>query len=276
MPISDHIPRTAKLKGRVVTVDPPTRRIEVVAGDGTIRQVAIFEVPSGFNWPVVGEVWTIYQENGYWFLGNRWQQDDDPVKIEDLQPGEGLVSKKFDAVNQRIDDTTSALNTRVAVLESDRSEWLKPQERYGTGIPAVQGGVAPGVVENSRSQTGVFEVYASVLGDMRITVTPAKNCWVRARANVIGLPSDAGWVRIDWYIDLTGGADARSRTRGTIEIMPGAASVSWMTATPEALFKCSANIPYTMRLLGQVSSGTWNYWYGGSYLSLQSEVIGFW
>lgn len=91
MAIKDHVSRVSKLRARIVTVDPTQRLIEVVTPDAAVRRLAVFETPPSFTWPKEGEEWSIYQENGYWYLGNRFANIDDPVKIEDLQPGDNLL-----------------------------------------------------------------------------------------------------------------------------------------------------------------------------------------
>jgi hypothetical protein len=90
MTVSDHLPRAAKWKGRIVTSDPETGRIEVVLGDGAVRQVSMGTINGVRRWPVEGEVWTVRNENNMWSLDERWE-DDDGFASSDLAPGEAYI-----------------------------------------------------------------------------------------------------------------------------------------------------------------------------------------
>lgn len=85
MPVSNHLTRTVKYKGRIVTSDPLTQRIEVVFGDGAVRQISPYNIP---RWPIEGEIWTVYQENQDWMLGFRWEAADDEFPSSSLEPGD--------------------------------------------------------------------------------------------------------------------------------------------------------------------------------------------
>ncbi len=92
MPISPHfVSNVEKQYVKIITVDPSTQRIEVLGKDAAITQVAVGEPGAAFQWPLVGEVWTISRENGYWRLGGRVPHPDDPVRITDLEPGESML-----------------------------------------------------------------------------------------------------------------------------------------------------------------------------------------
>lgn len=84
-----------KQRGRIVTSDPSTRRIEVLLKDGSIAQVAVWEVPSIFRWPQADEIWTIVRDNGYWRLGEFMATDDGiddtNTTIDQLNPGDALI-----------------------------------------------------------------------------------------------------------------------------------------------------------------------------------------
>lgn len=103
MAMRDHMPPGISQRGRlqIVTVDPPTRRIEGHIKDGSMIQVAVWEIPAAFRWPIEGEVWTIYKDTGIWMLGARVQDgmvntDDDGIRtketeanpVENLSPGD--------------------------------------------------------------------------------------------------------------------------------------------------------------------------------------------
>lgn len=90
MPLKDHFNRVPRLRGTITTVDPSQRLIEISTADGNIRRLAIFDVPSHFTWPKQGEEWGCYEENGYWYLGNKWLNPDESAAFEAMQPGEGF------------------------------------------------------------------------------------------------------------------------------------------------------------------------------------------
>jgi hypothetical protein len=89
MAIRDHVQRVRKLRGRVTTVDPSQRIVEVVTADGNAHRVYITDISAGgFVWPIEGEDWSIYEENGMWVLGNKFLNQDEAVELESLQPGD--------------------------------------------------------------------------------------------------------------------------------------------------------------------------------------------
>lgn len=101
MAVSDHLTRTVKYKGRIVTSDPLTQRIEVVLGDGVVRQISPYNIS---RWPIEGEVWTIYQENQDWMLGFRWEAADDEFPSSSLEPGDMKLDSStiYDVEGNRI------------------------------------------------------------------------------------------------------------------------------------------------------------------------------
>lgn len=90
MGIGDHVARISKLRARVTTVDPSNDLIEVVTNDRQARRLALFDLPDGFRWPVEGQEWSIYEENGYWRLGNRFYSPEEREALRELDPGEAL------------------------------------------------------------------------------------------------------------------------------------------------------------------------------------------
>jgi hypothetical protein len=88
MAIKDHLNRVNKLKVQIITSDPPSGTLEGIGPDGAPRQVALFAVPYGFTWPRVGEFWSIYEENGYWRLGEKFLTSEERVAFQALQPGD--------------------------------------------------------------------------------------------------------------------------------------------------------------------------------------------
>lgn len=88
MAVRDHINRVNKLRAQIVTVDPSQRLIQVVTADGGLRQLSVYDIPSQFTWPLEGEEWSIYEENGYWYLGNKWLNPDEDEEFKNLSPGD--------------------------------------------------------------------------------------------------------------------------------------------------------------------------------------------
>lgn len=105
MAVRDHINRVNKLRAQVITVDPSQRLIEVTTADGGLRRLSVYDVPSQFTWPLEGEEWSIYEENGYWYLGNKWLNPDESELFESMSPGDsrspGLFKTKLTGGNQK-------------------------------------------------------------------------------------------------------------------------------------------------------------------------------
>jgi hypothetical protein len=58
--------------------------------DGGVIQIAVFDIPSFFTWPSVGENWVVYREGVYWILGGKYERlEDNP--IENLGIGDGKI-----------------------------------------------------------------------------------------------------------------------------------------------------------------------------------------
>ena len=111
MTVSDHFRggTTEKIVAKIITVDPPTLRVEAVGKDAAVLQVKVgVEVSPAFRWPMEGEIWTLIRENGYWTLGSRMPQSDDVLKVTDLNPGDTLALIKYAVV---IGDGTSTIYT---------------------------------------------------------------------------------------------------------------------------------------------------------------------
>jgi hypothetical protein len=109
MAVSDFLPRVPKWKCRIVTADPVANRVEVVLGDGAVRQVNTYNLP---RWPVEGEIWTVYQENQEWNLAFRWQDDTEVFRGEHMQPGDMRLDSDaiYDASGNRLFVTRPDLN----------------------------------------------------------------------------------------------------------------------------------------------------------------------
>lgn len=93
MAIRDHVDKTVKLRAKITTVDPAQQIIECVTKDGQARRLFISDIPGSFTWPKVNEEWSIYYESGYPRLGNRYELQDDLVKVSQLQPGDSYIAE---------------------------------------------------------------------------------------------------------------------------------------------------------------------------------------
>lgn len=104
MAVSDHWYQVAKMRGTIMAVDPANNIIDIRCGDGSPRRIMVWEVPSGFRWPVDGEEWSIYEQNGSWYLGDRSNNPQDGLPISAMTPGDQRLDGKkvFDAAGNRI------------------------------------------------------------------------------------------------------------------------------------------------------------------------------
>lgn len=110
MAVSDFWTRVAKLRATIIECDPAQNTVDVRAGDGGTRRIMVWEVPSGFRWPVVGEDWSIYEQNGSWYLGDRINNSGDDHSITAMQPGDQRLDgdRIFDTRGDRIFPTNVA------------------------------------------------------------------------------------------------------------------------------------------------------------------------
>lgn len=90
--ISDHTSST-KARVKIMTVDPPTRRIEGVLKDGSMIQIAVWDVPNAFRWPQEGETWLVHKQGTIWVLDNRQQQTQDETSqpVTSMSPGQMIL-----------------------------------------------------------------------------------------------------------------------------------------------------------------------------------------
>lgn len=100
---------------RIVTVDTATRTIEGQLKDGGLIQISVFDVPSFFVWPAVGESWIVRQDMGFWKLFNKFDAVDD-TKIDTLGPGEAKIGAEI--------IKTPSGKTIVTVEETKDSNWI--------------------------------------------------------------------------------------------------------------------------------------------------------
>lgn len=128
-----------KQRVQIVTVDPESRRIEALTKDGAIIQIAVFEIPTQFRWPVEGEFWTVYREGLYWHLGSAFEVDED-FKVEDMEPGETKIGS--DKIRTKSGDRVVAIegededrpDDTVPTWDATDEKWV-PTPGTSVGIP---------------------------------------------------------------------------------------------------------------------------------------------
>lgn len=95
MAVSDHMKQGLHQKSvvRIITVNIPQGYLEAVMKDGAMVHILIKGVPTVFRWPMTGEVWTVWRENGYWILGERIEEKADAQGwIADLEEGDTQIT----------------------------------------------------------------------------------------------------------------------------------------------------------------------------------------
>jgi hypothetical protein len=102
----------------VTHVYPPNKEVAGTLRDGGTVAVSLFEVPSGFRWPIEGEIWTIERDrldNTQWVLGNRVHHQllDHELAITDMSPGE----MRLDATSVVDRNGRQILNTESPLRE---------------------------------------------------------------------------------------------------------------------------------------------------------------
>src|SRR5687767_919603 len=114
MPISSHYrgAMVERLAARVVTCDPTTRRLEVVAKDAAVIQVAVTDIPTVFKWPNVGDQVVIVRKNGYWYLETGFVGPDE-MQIEDMDVGDVRIG------GEKIIDSRG---NRIVVIKGDPAD----------------------------------------------------------------------------------------------------------------------------------------------------------
>lgn len=92
MALNDHLNRVSKMRAHIVTVDPSQKLIEALTADGSVKRLVVADVPNSFMWPREGEDWSIYEENGYWYLGNKYLDQEEDRLLRAMLPGTGRIS----------------------------------------------------------------------------------------------------------------------------------------------------------------------------------------
>lgn len=120
MAVGDFIKQSPTNKQRVliVTVDPETRRVEARTKDNAIVQIAVWETPLLFRWPVEEEWWTIYRESGFWMLDKRMDVDE-PLTLEDLPVGDIRLSSPTGVIHVVSNANTTTLVKKFTAAIGD-------------------------------------------------------------------------------------------------------------------------------------------------------------
>lgn len=122
-----------RLAGRILTVDPATRRIDAVLRDRTVVSVAVYDTPSFFRWPKEGEDWIIVRKGYNWVLDQPYQAKDSDSKIEDLQPGEAHVDADVLKTNTLDLRDSKAINAADPEDDNDLANKAYVDNRVGGG-----------------------------------------------------------------------------------------------------------------------------------------------
>lgn len=79
-----------KMRVKILTVDPRSRRVEGLLKDGIPIPLAVWEIGPFFRWPREGEEWTAIYENNFWRLGD-YVTDESDTALNSLMPGEARI-----------------------------------------------------------------------------------------------------------------------------------------------------------------------------------------
>lgn len=116
MEISRHPDRA---RGRVLTVHPATRKVEVGIRDGGTIEVPIIFTGTVFRWPKEGELWSICRRNHSWYLDSLIEEHDETFPIEGLDSGHTKISSEevYDLLGRRFATETHYPMTEVAASD---------------------------------------------------------------------------------------------------------------------------------------------------------------
>jgi hypothetical protein len=95
--------RPQRLAGKVLTVYPAKRQVEVTLQDSTVILVSVMGQSPFFKWPSQGETWTIRRQGSSWVLDAPYQTRLETYPIENLDPGEAQI--RADKIQLATDQT---------------------------------------------------------------------------------------------------------------------------------------------------------------------------
>lgn len=179
-----------------MTVDPKERRVEAALKEAAMVQVAVWEVSSSFQWPRVGEFWTLYRESGFWHLGKRLEGSKEPDKefrVEDMEPGHlklGATEIFTDDGNQIVAYPPEATPTGSLLVKTDEGWAAQSPPLTGTTTPLADMTGITTEADVDGTQTVVEVLDGQVL-----------LAWVNAQVNP---GSDPGANEIDVYLNVGG------------------------------------------------------------------------
>jgi hypothetical protein len=268
MAVSDHLPRTARWKCRVVTSDPVTQRIEIVLGDGAVRQVNPQSID---RWPIEGEVWTVYQENQSWILGQRWADDTEEFKTSDLTPGDMRLDSNviYDADGHRV-----VVGKLDDLAQGKTLTWDATEGAFVAGFPESGGGVAfvqtigdgTARVFNIAHGMGTFNVTTKVMttalphSEVEAEVEYPDINTVTVRARTVGTPLAAGEYTV--VISGSGALAAQDTTLDTWHTVNAASGLgtvfqnSWSNAPADTAAAFRKDAFGRVYIRGLIQSGT--------------------
>ena len=157
----------------ITNVHPSTRKIEAKLKDGGEVSVSVFDIPSFFVWPQVGEQWIIRRDGNYWKLHTRYDTDTEHT-FDNLNAGEGKIGadviKTPTGITLIAIDDSAAKVGQVVTYSSD-GKWVPGTGTGGSGGATVAVGTtttgAPGsdaAVSNSGTSTAVVLDFTIPMG----------------------------------------------------------------------------------------------------------------
>lgn len=144
-----------KLRAQITLCDPYTRRIEGLIKGGAIVQIAVWDTPNAFRWPIQNEIWTILYSNGYWHLGQKIDYDqeaDVTTNLAEIQPGDtrlatgGTIHLDGDvSIKGNLDATihTSNIADRSVTLAKVSQDLIDTVANIQTGATGPAGPAGP-------------------------------------------------------------------------------------------------------------------------------------
>lgn len=86
-----HLEPVQKYSCEIITSNPKAKQVEGIMRTGPVH-ISVFTTDPFFRWPKTGESWLVRKENGSWYLDSILQGEEDPVRLKDLEPGDGFIN----------------------------------------------------------------------------------------------------------------------------------------------------------------------------------------